>query len=164
MKLKTNYVIIATVIVCIVLLSGFFVYKAFPLSAENEWQRICQRVEAGQVLESKALLNNEIFSIDVGCLSEDDFKIEHPKDRSPPTPYYGTIEITFHDGEVISLYNWETEYFSVYYSNRYYEVANEELFLQLKSLHTFKAQAIAESKHIAGEGLKLHSFVISWIN
>jgi len=136
MKLKTNYVIIATVIICIALLSSYFVYKAFPLSAENEWHGICQRIEAGQVVESKALINDEVYSIDVGCLTKDDFIMWHPKGRSTPTPYYGRIEIMFRDGYEILLYNWETEHFSVYYRNRYYELANEELFLQLKELHS----------------------------
>jgi len=135
MKLKTNSVIIATVIICIALLSGYFVYQAFIPSAENEWKGVCQRIEAGQVLESKALINDKVYSIDVGCLTNDDFIIWHPKERSTPTPYYGRIEITFLDGYKILLYNLETEHFSVYYKNRYYELANEELFLQLMELH-----------------------------
>ena len=134
MKIDTKSVVITIVIASIVLLSGFFVYKAFP-SAENEWQMICKKIESNQVLESKALINDEVYSIDVGCLTKDDFITWHPKERSTPTPYYCRIDIMFLDGYKILLYNWETEHFSVYYKDRYYELANEELFLQLKELH-----------------------------
>ena len=94
MKINTKSVIITIVIVSIVLLSGYFVYKAFP-SAENEWQMICKKIESNQVLESKALINDEVYSIDVGCLTKDDFITWHPKERSTPTPYYCRIESCF---------------------------------------------------------------------
>ena len=133
MKITTKLVAITIVVVSILLLSGYFIFDAFT-SAKSEWLRICKRIESNQVLESKALINDEVYSIDVGCLAKDDFIIWHPKGRSTPTPYYGRIEIMFLDGYEILLYNWETEHFSVYYKNRYYELANEELFLRLKEL------------------------------
>jgi hypothetical protein len=105
-------------------------------SAENEWQRICKRIESNEVQEVRVLIDEDIYCIDIVCLSKDDFVTEHPKDTSPPTPYFGRIVITFFDGEVIYLYNWETECFSINYRNQYYEIINEELFGQLKDLHS----------------------------
>jgi len=134
MNAKSKTIIVAIVVASIILLSGYLVFRAFP-SAEGEWLRICTKIESNQVLESKALINDDTHISDVGCLTKDDFIIWHPNERSTPTPYYGRIIITFLDGSEVLLYNWETEHFSVYYKNRYYEVGNEELFLQLKDLH-----------------------------
>jgi hypothetical protein len=129
MKTKFKLMVLIIVITSITLLTSC------GSSANNEWLRICNKIESNDVLEARAIIDDNAHRIDIKCLSKDDFIIENPKDVSPPTPYYGKIEITFIDGETIVLYNWETDYFSIFYRNRYYEIKSSELFLQLKDLH-----------------------------
>ena len=132
------------IIVAILLLIGiaFVTWKyAFQNSydtffAKRDWIKICENVNQNKTDNVKVEINNQLYDIDLsGCLSEACYQRTLDRMVSPPTPYYGNIIIQFSDGSPSTLYNWETEIFSISYRTTYYEIKSELLYNRLKELH-----------------------------
>lgn len=139
---KRTKVIITFIIVLVVIISGFLywrlnIYQPPEYYAKQHWNDICEKIDSGMVISSVGTdLGTEAVEINIAnCLSPEDFDRSLDKETSPPTPYYCNITIIFSDNSEVTLHNWETHTFSVYYRDRYYEINNDQLFSRIQSIY-----------------------------